>query len=87
MYKTTVKIDGMMCSMCETHIAEAIRKAEPEVSRVKASHKKGVASFFSEDEVDMTNIRKAIEDTGYDFIEAESRPYEKKGFFGLGKGD
>jgi len=26
MYKTTVKIDGMMCGMCEVHINDSIRK-------------------------------------------------------------
>ena len=26
MYKTTIKIDGMMCGMCETHVNEALRK-------------------------------------------------------------
>ena len=29
MIKTTVKIDGMACSMCEAHINDAIRKAFP----------------------------------------------------------
>ena len=27
MTKTTLSIDGMMCSMCEAHINDAIRKA------------------------------------------------------------
>ena len=27
MIKTTMKIDGMMCGMCEAHICDAIRKA------------------------------------------------------------
>ena len=29
MIKTTLKIDGMMCSMCEAHINEVIRKTVP----------------------------------------------------------
>ena len=29
MYKTTLKIDGMMCGMCESHINDTIRKAVP----------------------------------------------------------
>ena len=29
MEKVTVKIDGMMCGMCEAHICDAIRKAFP----------------------------------------------------------
>ena len=27
MIKTTVKVDGMMCGMCESHVNDAIRKA------------------------------------------------------------
>lgn len=29
MYQTTLKIDGMMCGMCESHINDTIRKAAP----------------------------------------------------------
>ncbi len=27
MIKTTVKIDGMQCNMCETHVKDLIRKS------------------------------------------------------------
>ena len=33
MTKTTLKIDGMMCGMCESHVNDAIRKAFPEIGR------------------------------------------------------
>ncbi len=29
MYQTTLKIDGMMCGMCESHINDTIRKLCP----------------------------------------------------------
>ena len=29
MYQTTLKIDGMACSMCESHVNDAVRKAFP----------------------------------------------------------
>ena len=29
MFKTVLKIDGMMCGMCEAHVNDAIRKAIP----------------------------------------------------------
>ena len=35
MIKTTIKIDGMMCGMCESHVSDAIRKAVPSVKKVK----------------------------------------------------
>ena len=43
MYKTTLKIDGMMCGMCESHINDTIRKAVP-VKKVSSSHTRGEAS-------------------------------------------
>ena len=39
MYKTTVKIDGMVCAMCEAHVNDAVRKNFA-VSSVKADKDK-----------------------------------------------
>ena len=47
MYKTTIKIDGMACSMCEAHVNEAIRKSCT-VKKVTSSHKKGQSEVLSE---------------------------------------
>ena len=37
MIKTTVKVDGMMCGMCESHVNDAVRKAF-QVKKVTSSH-------------------------------------------------
>ena len=52
MIKTTVKIDGMMCAMCEAHICETIRKAVPDAKKVSASKGKKEAGFLTEAPVD-----------------------------------
>ena len=39
MTKVTLEIEGMACSMCESHINEAVRKAF-DVKKVSASHSK-----------------------------------------------
>ena len=44
MIETTVKIDGMMCSMCESHVNDAIRN-HLNVKKVSASHSKGEATL------------------------------------------
>ena len=80
MIKTTVGVEGMACSMCESHINEAIRKAFP-VKKVTSSHKKGVTEILSERPLDEAGIRGAIESTGYAVTEIKSEPYEKRGFF------
>ena len=33
MIETIVKVEGMMCGMCESHVNEAVRKAFPEVKK------------------------------------------------------
>lgn len=81
MYKTTLKIDGMMCSMCEVHIKEAIRKAVPAADKVTASHTRGEASFLMNDKVDEEKLKDAIASIGYDCLSIQTVPYEKKGLF------
>ena len=56
MYETKVKIDGMMCGMCESHINDAIRNAFS-VKKVSASHSKGEADIISEEPIDEAKLR------------------------------
>ena len=81
MIKTTLKIDGMMCSMCEAHICDVIRKAVPGAKKVSASHAKGEAGFLTEEAVDETTLKNAIAATGYTCLSVDSAPFEKKGWF------
>jgi copper chaperone CopZ len=80
MVKTTLKIDGMMCSMCEAHINDVIRKTVPGAKKVSASHTKGEASFLTEVAADEKLLKEAIAATGYTCLSVESAPYEKKGW-------
>ena len=82
MFKTTIKVDGMMCGMCEAHVSDAIRKAVPEAKKVKASIAKKEATFLSDKQPDSVLIEKVIKDTGYDFLGCVSEPYKKRGIFG-----
>ncbi len=82
MVQNTVKIEGMMCGMCEAHIADTIRTAVPDAKKVTASRKRGEATFISEQTIDPEKLRRAIESTGYTFVSASSEPYVKRGLFG-----
>jgi copper chaperone CopZ len=82
MIKTTVKIDGMMCGMCEAHVCDAIRKAVPSAKKVKASRSKKEATFLTEDAVDANLLEAAIKDIGYDYLGTEAETYKKRGLFG-----
>ncbi len=81
MIETIVKVDGMMCSMCESHVNEAVRKAFPEVKKVASSHTKGQTVIHTEQPLDEAKLRDAINATGYEVKGVSSAPYEKKGFF------
>ena len=82
MIKTTMKIDGMMCGMCEAHVCDAIRKAVPAAKKVTASKSRKEASFLTDHAVDTDGLRAAVDATGYTCLGIESAPYEKKGLFG-----
>lgn len=82
MIRTTLKIEGMMCGMCEVHICETIRKAVPTAKKVSASRGKKEASFISEKAVDANTLKDAINATGYTCLSVESSPYESHGLFG-----
>lgn len=80
MVKTTLKIDGMMCGMCESHVNDAIRNAFP-VKKVTSSHSKGETVIISEEALSEVKIREVMQPTGYELKGITSEPYEKKGLF------
>ena len=81
MNKVTVRIDGMMCGMCEAHINDTIRKIYPKAKKVTSSHSKGVTTFLLDGEADEIKLKAAIDETGYEFKGIKSEPFEKKSFF------
>ncbi len=80
MVKTTLKIDGMMCGMCEAHINDCIRN-HFKVKKVSSSHIKKQCVILSEAELDASALKSAINKTGYTLVSLTSQPYEKKGLF------
>ena len=67
MIRTVVKVDGMMCSMCEAHINDAIRK-QFDVKKVKSNRRKKETVIESAQPLDKDLVKKAIEATGYIFM-------------------
>ena len=84
MTKTILKIDGMMCPMCEAHMNEAIRMAF-DVKKVTSSHTKKETEILSEAPLDEEKIKTTVAATGYTLQGITSEPYEKKGFSLFGK--
>ena len=84
MIETTVKIDGMMCGMCEAHMNDLIRK-NFKVKKVTSSAKDGETVIISDAELDIPWAKKHIKDIGYEMVDYTSEPYEKKGLFHFGR--
>ena len=81
MYQITLKIDGMACGMCESHVNDAIRAKFP-VKKVTSSHSKGESVILTEQEIGEDALRGVIEPTGYKVLGYKEEPYQKKGLFG-----
>ena len=80
MFETILKVDGMACGMCESHINDTVRSRFP-VQKVTSSHTKGETVILSDKPLDEEALRAAIGATGYTVTASEVRPYEKKGLF------
>lgn len=77
MIETIVRVDGMMCGMCESHINDAIRQAFP-VKKVTSSHTKGETVILADQAIPKSQLAPVIEKTGYQLTEVNCVPYEKK---------
>ena len=64
MIRTTAKVSGMVCGMCEAHVNDAIRDAFP-VKRVVSSRARGETVIESESPIDVDQLRKVVNATGY----------------------
>ena len=80
MTQITLKIDGMQCGMCESHVNDAIRQAF-KIKKVSSSHSKGETIIITDSVIDDKALCATIEKTGYKVLSCQSTPYEKKGLF------
>ena len=83
MVKVTLKVDGMMCGMCEAHINDAIRNHFT-VNRVSSSHKKGETVIYAVDPPDLDQLTSVLSEIGYTLKSVSCEPAaERSGFLGL----
>lgn len=80
MVKMTLKIDGMSCGMCETHVNDRIRR-QFAVKKVSSSYRKGITEIIAEAPLDEAALSKAIGETGYCVLLSKRNHMSKKGFF------
>ncbi len=80
MTKITLKIDGMMCGMCEAHVNDAMRQ-NFKVKKVMSSHSKGETVIVSETDITDDQLKSVLDKVGYTLVSSSREPYVKKGLF------
>ena len=81
MLKYTVKVDGMMCGMCEAHVNDAVRRAF-DVKKVRSSHGKGQTEIITENAIDEEKLRSVIGETGYTVGAVTCETAQRRGLLG-----
>ena len=66
----TVRVDGMMCGMCEKHVKKALENLDG-ITRAEVSHERGTAVIEETKDVAEAAIEKAVTDAGYQFVSME----------------
>lgn len=85
MYEIKANIDGMMCSMCTSHVNDTIRNAF-NVKSVKATLKNnGETTILTDEKIDEKKLSEALEKLGYKLtgFSIEEKEEKKKGLFSL----
>ncbi len=77
MEKITLKIDGMHCAMCESHVNDALRGVSG-VKKAKSCCKTGETVVVAEAPIPDETLRRALEPLGYRLLTVTREPYEKQ---------
>ena len=77
MIRTTVRVSGMACGMCEAHANDAVRSAFP-VKKVSSSRARGETVIESEMPLDHKKLSQVISNTGYLMLSAFEEEMEKR---------
>ena len=77
MIRTTVRVSGMACGMCEAHVNDAVRSAFP-VKKVRSSKVRGKTVIESETPLDHEKLRQVINNTGYLMLSASEEEMTKR---------
>lgn len=75
-----IKVEGMRCGMCESHVNDVVRKVNG-VLKVKSSHSKMQTEVICEDNVSFESIKENITKEGYTVQGFQENKVEK-GLFG-----
>lgn len=77
MEKIVLRIEGMKCGHCESHMNEAL-KADFGIRKALSSHDRGTTEFVSKIAITNAELKATVEEAGYRLLGVEREPYEKK---------
>lgn len=80
MKKITVKVEGMRCGMCESHVNDLVRR-NFNVKKVTSSHIKGETVILAPQTIDPDTLIAVISADGYMASDVKEEEYKKKGLF------
>ena len=80
MKKITVKVEGMRCGMCESHVNDLVRR-NFNVKKVTSSHIKGETVILAPQTIDPDQLIAVISADGYMASDVKEEEYKKKGLF------
>ena len=81
MIEIKLRVDGMMCGMCEAHVNDAVRRAFPEVKKVRSNHRAGETVILTVEDLSAERLSEEIAKTGYRVVSVEKKEVEKRGLF------
>lgn len=62
----TIKVNGMMCNMCEAHVKKELEKIDG-VESAKADHNNGTAVIEATKPIAEEDLKHAVEEAGYTY--------------------
>ncbi len=71
MYKMTLNVDGMMCSHCEKHVNDEIKKRF-DVQSVESSHTDDTTVIVAAEPIGEFELGMAIDAAGYKLLSLET---------------
>ena len=80
MYKITLKIDGMKCGMCESHINNIIRN-NFKIKKVSSSHRKNETLIITKKIIEEDDLKTCINKHGYKVLDVSCISYQQKSIF------
>ena len=75
-FKISVKIDGMVCGMCEAHVNEAFR-SRLELEKIVSDAKKGETTIISSIPYSEKRLKEILEPTGYRVVSSSIIPVDE----------